>query len=226
LGSLAARFISLKYGKNHVKAHHINSVVPSPPNESDHPELFAEMQSTPLTEFEQVGLARTAMFNDEGNGYFKQQSTKPETTGYFMTDSPVGLLAWIYEKLHDWVDDYKWTDDEILTWVSIYYFSKAGPATTNYVYHAMVHRDPPCFVASGAYSDVPLGTSRFAKDLIMLPKLWDRTMGPVVFEKLHQKGAHFAAWERPDAIVDDLRSMFGKEGGAFGVVGGKSGFSE
>lgn len=40
------------------------------------------------------------------------QSTKPQTIGYSLADSPVGLLAWIYEKLINWVDDYPWTDDE------------------------------------------------------------------------------------------------------------------
>ena len=180
------------------------------------------MQSTPLSAFEQAGLARSAAFNETGNGYFKQQSTKPETTGYFMADSPVGLLAWIYEKMHDWTDAYPWNDDEILTWVSIYWHSKAGPAATNYAYRTIVESD--AFGKAGKYSDVPLGTSRFAKDLILLPKLWDRTMGPVVLQKEYERGGHFAAWERPDAIVGDLRTMFGKGGSAYGVVEGKSGF--
>ena len=49
-------------------------------------------------------------------------------------------------------------------------------------------------------------------------------MGPIVFEKEHEKGGHFAAWERPDAIVDDLRTIFGKDGGAYNLIKGKSGF--
>ena len=40
-----------------------------------------------------------------------------QTLGYSLHDSPVGLLAWLVEKLHDWTDNYPWTDDEILTWV-------------------------------------------------------------------------------------------------------------
>jgi hypothetical protein len=49
-------------------------------------------------------------------------------------------------------------------------------------------------------------------------------MGPLVFEMEHKSGGHFAVFERPDAIVDDLRTMFGKRGGAFGVVKGCTGF--
>lgn len=51
-------------------------------------------------------------------------------------------------------------------------------------------------------------------------------MGPLVYQKDHDSGGHFEAFERPDAIVDDLRTMFGKGGGAFGVVRGCSGFDE
>lgn len=52
------------------------------------------------------------MYINEGSGYAKQQSTKPQTLGYALQDSPVGLLAWIYEKLVVWTDEYPWTDDE------------------------------------------------------------------------------------------------------------------
>jgi hypothetical protein len=47
-----------------------------------------------------------------GEGYFELQCTKPQTIGYSLADSPSGLLAWIYEKLVEWTDAYKWDDDE------------------------------------------------------------------------------------------------------------------
>ena len=98
-------------------------------------------EATPLTPAEEAGIARSKWFQEEGSAYFKPQATKPQIIGYSMTDSPVGLLAWIYEKLHDWSDDYYWTDDEVLTWVSIYYFSIAGPAASQRIYYESVH-DP------------------------------------------------------------------------------------
>jgi hypothetical protein len=58
--------------------------------------------------------------------------------------------------------------------------------------------------------------------LILLPKLWNQTLGPVVLENEYE-GGHFAAWERPDAIVGDLRAMFGKNGGVNEVLSGKCG---
>ena len=49
---------------------------------------------------------------DDGRGYFLIQGTRPQTLGYGLADSPIGLLAWIYEKLVAWTDSYPWTDDE------------------------------------------------------------------------------------------------------------------
>jgi hypothetical protein len=63
-------------------------------------------------EVERIRLARTSWFLDEGIGYNKIQSTRPQTLGYSHADSPVGLLAWILEKLVEWTDDYPWEDDE------------------------------------------------------------------------------------------------------------------
>jgi len=91
------------------------------------------------------------------------------------------------------------------------------------MYYDFEHSDPPVFVAQQAYSDVPMGIARFSNDLVLLPKLWAHTLGPIVFESQYEDGGHFAAWERPDAVVKDLRAMFGKGGGAYGCVEGKSG---
>ena len=226
-GYLIARFLVLNYGLKHVKAHHVNNTVPAEPSADSHPKLHAEIKASKLSPTELAGLSRTEWFSKEGDGYYKKQTTKPQTVGYFMADSPVGLLAWLLEIFHDWVDDYtQWTDNDILTWISIYYFSRPGPAASTYIYYAIEHAETNSFVVGQKYSEVPLGVSRFPQDLVLLPKLWNHTLGPVVFEKEHAKGGHFAAWENPKALIDDLRSMFGKEGPAYGVVRGKSGYDE
>lgn len=67
---------------------------------------------TPYSEVDREQLARTNWFATQGSGYVEIQMTRPQTLGYGLTDSPVGLLAWIYEKLVDWSDSYAWTDDE------------------------------------------------------------------------------------------------------------------
>lgn len=76
--------------------------------------------------------------------------------------------------------------------------------------------DPRCQVEHSAFSE----RIESATEIV------DETMGPLVYQKDHDSGGHFEAFERPDAIVDDLRTMFGKGGGAFGVVRACSGFDE
>ena len=61
---------------------------------------------------EKEGLKRTEWFLQDGRGYSAEQSTQPQTLGYGLADSPVGLLSWIYEKLVLWTDNYPWDDDE------------------------------------------------------------------------------------------------------------------
>ena len=169
------------------------------------------------------GLDRAKNFQDEGSGYFQEQSTKPQTIGYSQADSPVGLLAWIYEKLHEWTDAYPWTDDEVLTWVSIYFFSRAGPAAASRIYYEVYHKKG--FETAARYNPgVKMGVSRFPREIVAFPTKWAHAIGPLVYQAEYEQGGHFAAFENPTAIVTDLRTMFGKGGGAFGVVEGKSGY--
>jgi hypothetical protein len=64
------------------------------------------------------------------------------------------------------------------------------------------------------------------KELSVLPKSWCRTLGPVVFESFNETGGHFYATEKPQFLARDLRTMFGKNGGAYEVVKGKSGYDD
>lgn len=118
-----------------VLASHVNMIRASPPTWTANPLLALQHSIQPYSERDKKGLERSKWFLEEGSGYRVLQSTKPQTIGYALTDSPVGLLAWLLEKLHDWTDSYPWTDDEILTWVSIYYFSTAGPAASLRIYY-------------------------------------------------------------------------------------------
>lgn len=177
-------------------ASHINMPLGSPPSLTSSPILALQHLLTPYTESEKAGLGRTQWFAKEGRGYYTQQSTKPQTLNYALTDSPVGLLAWIYEKLHDWTDDYKWTDDEILTWVSVYWFSTAGVAAAQRIYYEAIHSGVSRMLTEGYIPHVKLGIAHFPKELYVVPKTWNRTLGPVVYESTSDRGGHFAATER------------------------------
>lgn len=142
---------------------------------------------SPFTESERRGLERTKQYSEQGTAYYAVQSTQPQTLGYSLADSPVGLLAWIYEKLVAWTDDYPWTDDEseyfqnvscslskpnllylVLAWVSIYWFSRPGPAASVRIYHE-AFADGQAFARP--YIHVPTGISIFPKEVLCYPKL-------------------------------------------------------
>ena len=221
---MITRIMGLLY-PNSVMASHLNTIRGGTPSFFSQPLLAIQHALTPYSQREKAGLDRTNWFLKEGSGYRMEQGTKPQTLGYALADSPVGLLAWIYEKLHDWTDDYPWTDDEILTWVSLYWFSTVGPAASLRIYYEALHDEQLGRVRSEQYiPHVKLGLAYFPRDLTVVPKTWGRTMGPVTYESENDSGGHFAAWERPEAVVRDLRQMFGKGGEAFGVVEGREGY--
>jgi len=204
----------------------------NPPSWLKQPFLALQDAVLPYNKREREGQNRTKWFNKEGYGYNLQQSTKPQTLGYALTDSPVACLAWIYEKLHDWADNYPWTDDEVCTWISIYWFSTAGPAASTRIYYEKHHSPNPDRPNKMGREElrkyspgVKIGYSHFPQDLAVLPRTWMRTLGDIVFEREYESGGHYAAWERPDEIVRDLREMFGRGGGAYGVVKGATGYS-
>lgn len=209
----------------YVLASHLTLIRGNQPTWSSHPLLALQHAVQPYSDVDRAGFARTMWFAKEGQGYRLIQSTKPQTVGYSLTDSPVGLIAWIYEKLHDWTDNYPWTDDEILTWVSIYYFSTAGPAASLRIYYEAVH-PPPGGVSRDRtqeyIANVKIGYTLTPKELAVFPLTWCRTLGPVVMEKRKTSGGHFYAHELPEETVKDLREMFGKGGPCYRIVGNKA----
>jgi pimeloyl-ACP methyl ester carboxylesterase len=218
-GFAITRMMGVLYPE-HCLASHVNYIaVREPPAVAKNAPLALQHSVVPYEEWEKAGLERTKWFLEEGCGYNLAQSTKPATVGFALRDSPVALLAWIYEKLHDWTDSYPWTDDEILAWVSIYQFSTAGPGASVRIYYENTHSQQELRKRVLEYNgQVKLGLSWFPKDLVVPPKVWGRTLGNVVFEGVHDDGGHFAAHERPEMLASDLKKMFGKNGGAEDVV--------
>jgi hypothetical protein len=77
-----------------------------------HTRLWFQHAFTRYTPEIKQGLRRGRLFAKEGTGYSLLQKTRPQTLGYGLRDSPVGLLAWVLDKLYVWTDEYPWTDDE------------------------------------------------------------------------------------------------------------------
>ena len=215
-GFSITRLISANY-PTHCLATHLNVAETLPDTLAQH----LASRTTPLTPQEEAGLARTHWFQSQGSGYNILQSTKPATIGFALRDSPVALLGWIYEKLHDWTDAYAWTADEVLSWICVYWFSRAGPEAACRIYYEAKQgtsvgvEEGKLFGYNGR---VRLGLSYFPRDLCVPPSACGRMLGDVVFERRLESGGLFAAWERPLLLVGDLREMFGEKGGAADMV--------
>ncbi|KAF8217429.1 Alpha/Beta hydrolase protein [Mycena galopus ATCC 62051] len=228
-GAMITRKIAVTYGEKHSKAWHTNFPTVAPPAFSFDPfrlltSLSMILQLLWLSAPEKANLARLPEVERTGIGYMRMQSTKPQTLGYGLTDSPVGLLAWIYEKLVAWTDKYPWDDDEVLTWISIYYFSRAGPTASLRIYYEVAQEGALLPSLHDVLPTIPLGFSFFPGEFFSLPRSWVRRTGNVVFESVHTMGGHFASHEVPELLVGDLHKMFGRGGPAYGVIPGRVGY--
>ncbi|CDO76878.1 hypothetical protein BN946_scf184591.g3 [Trametes cinnabarina] len=195
-----------------------------PPTLFSHPLIYLGQLTLPFDKATKAVLEQGAAWKKSGRGYFALQSTKPQTLGYSLADSPVGLLAWIYEKLVGWTDKYPWTDDEVIEWISVYWFSRAGPAAATRIYYELTGGGKHDTFEGTKWTSVPVGASYFPGEPVRLPKSWSHTLGKLVFQSEHDAGGHFAAYEKPEELAGDLRTMFGKGGPAYGVVAGKPGY--
>ncbi|TFK24939.1 epoxide hydrolase [Coprinopsis marcescibilis] len=224
-GALIGRTMAQLYGPKHVKAWHTNMPLAYPPHPTKRPVLLLRHLLFNYNAKDQAALKHTQDFVNLGSSYSRQHGTRPQTLSYGLADSPSGLLAWIYEKLYAWTDDYPWTDDEILTWISIYWFSRAGPSASLRIYYEVQQARGEGGFISNLETKVPTGYSYFPKEIVSFPKRWYTYGFPnVIFESDHDSGGHFAATEKPQELVDDLRKMYGKGGPAFAVVPGKTGY--
>lgn len=182
----------------HVKAHHVNWAWAAKPEfTADNPEPeYSEREKRQMKQGERwfpYGMG-------EGRGYIAIQSTRPATINFMIADSPVGLLAWIWDKLVDWSDEYPWTEDEVCLFTSIYVFSRAGPDAASYIYYEALHPTNITFDIMQGYIDCPLGIADFPVEICNNPKSWRHTMGPIVYQEVFDKGGHFAGWERPQDV--------------------------
>ncbi|KIJ64436.1 hypothetical protein HYDPIDRAFT_132296 [Hydnomerulius pinastri MD-312] len=221
-GFTITREMATLYGPKHDKAWHTNFPIAPVPSASRNLFSYFTYLFTSFSAEDKAGGERTAWMRLQGMGYSAEQKTQPQTLGYALADSPVGLLSWIYEKLHHWTDAYKWEDDEVLTWVTIYWFSRAGPAASLRIYYEISEQ---YIVNPASFPTIPTGVSYFPKEIFIFPGAWVHRAYNVVFESSHSSGGHFAAHEKPGELVDDLRRMFGKGGPAYSIVPGKTGYA-
>ena len=156
---------------------------------------------------EQKALAALKHYQDWDSGYSKQQSTRPQSLGYGLVDSPVGLAGWIYEKMWAWTDNdgsplSALSMDQILDNVMLYWLPANGASSARLYWES--------FNATGDITvEVPTAVSAFPKEILPTPHKWaERTYRNIVHWGDMEQGGHFAAWEQPELFVRELRTAF------------------
>ena len=166
--------------------------------------------SSDLSAAERRAVDAWGHFQREGFGYFLLQSTRPQTVGYALTDSPAGLAAWIYEKFHAWTDnDGDPADalsvDEMLDNITLYWLTETAACSARiYFEHAGAEATPNAGIV-----ELPVGVSNFPREIFPAPRSWAERVYPnLIHWGELERGGHFAAFEEPDLFVDELRTCF------------------
>lgn len=163
-----------------------------------------------VTEEEKTRLEERRQHMSEGTGYQSIQGTKPQTLGYGLNDSPVGLAAWITEKFHSWTDcdgniENAISKDELLTNIMIYWITGSITSSTRLYYesnHVQNNLHEHGRIAT------PTGCTMFPGELFQPPRKWAEEMFNIQHWTKQPKGGHFAALEQPDLLANDLRQFF------------------
>ena len=161
-----------------------------------------------LTPRELDGLAAMQYYNDHDSGYSKQQSTRPQTLGYALVDSPVGQMAWIVEKFFQWMDcdghpENVLTKDELLDNVMLYWLTASGASSARLYWESFASS------LSAQPVTVPSGMSIFPKEIFRPSRRWaERIYTDIRYWNELDKGGHFAAFEQPEQFVREVRSFF------------------
>jgi epoxide hydrolase len=167
-----------------------------------------------LTDAERAALADLERAKEWESGYSAEQSTRPQTVGYGLVDSPVGLCAWIVEKFRAWTDcdghpENAVTRDELLDNVMLHWLPGTGASSAR-LYWESIRQVSERF--TGANVDtvaVPAGCSIFPKEVPRPSRRWAaRRFTDIRHWNELEAGGHFAALEQPELFVDELRTFF------------------
>src|SRR5918996_4370159 len=173
------------------------------------------------SEQERTAAEAVGMFREDGFGYFLEMATRPQTIGYSLLDSPVGLAAWMLD--HDTDSYYKFsrafvdgepvgnlTRDSIVDNITLYWLTGTGPSTARSYWEdaralaaSLASGEPPPAVT------VPVAFTTFPGEIWASPRSWVEAVYPdLAYFNEAEKGGHFAAWEEPDLFSEELRAAF------------------
>ena len=183
---------------DHVIGIHLNMVIAIPDRSMGEP-----------TEQEQAAIAAFRHYQQEESGYSTQQSTRPQTLGYGLADSPAAQAAWIVEKFWAWTDcdghpENVFTRDELLDNVMLYWLTDTGASSARLYWESFTDFDTKL-----APVTVPVGVSMFPKEISRPSRRWaEPRFSDIRHWNELDRGGHFAAFEQPELFVEELRTFF------------------
>jgi len=175
----------------------------------------------PVTsEQERAAHKALATFKTDGFGYFLEQSTRPQTIGYSLLDSPIGLAAWMLD--HDTDSYYKisrafiegkavggLTRESILDNITLYWLTCTGASAARWYWEFGRFLASPDAAKAPPPVRVPVGFTTFPGEIWAAPRSWVEAVYPgVAYFNQVDRGGHFAAWEEPELFASEMRATF------------------
>jgi len=176
------------------------------------PQVVPDRIPEKLTPDQQRAVEILNHFRNEGSGYLEMQSTRPQTIGYALMDSPAGQAAWIYDLFNAGTGNHgnpeeALTRDTMLDEITLYWLTGTAASSARFYFEqrALIGRRN-----NAGRVDLPVGVSRFPNDL-PAPRSWARDMYPNLFywNELNS-GGHFVSLEKPELFTEELRKCFRK----------------
>jgi pimeloyl-ACP methyl ester carboxylesterase len=164
-----------------------------------------------LTPQEQAALDAMTFYSKSDSAYAKLQSTRPQSLGYGLADSPSGQAAWILEKFYYWTDCGEGSErhpenvlsrDELLDNIMMYWLTDSAASSAR-LYWESFHSTNLAPIA------IPVGCSLFPKEIFRCSKRWaEKRFTQLIYWNELEYGGHFAAFEQPEVFVEELRKCF------------------
>jgi len=166
-----------------------------------------------LSPAERTAFESLSHFFGRNAAYGAMMVTRPQTIGYALTDSPVGLAAWTYDKIVQWTDsngepEKILTRDEILDDISLYWLTDTS-ASSGRFYWENNNNNFSATAQKTTDIKIPVAVSVFPGEIYRAPRSWtERAYPSLYYFNEVDKGGHFAAWEQPDLFSAELRAAF------------------
>jgi epoxide hydrolase len=172
-------------------------------------------RGTTLSELERAAIARLEERNHTNSAYSQIQATRPQTLGYSLVDSPVGLCAWILEKVWAWSDHEGalWeilSPDQVLDNITLYWLTRTGASSAR-LYSESIAEVTAWFTRPGGDRiTVPTGCTVFPQEIPRPFRRWAEPRFPsIVYWGEPERGGHFGAWEQPELFISEVRAVSG-----------------